>query len=165
MVFKTLMARCALVTACTLMTVTPAQAQFWQCAPFARMISGIAIRGNANTWWAQAAGRYLRGSVPKVGSVLAFEATRRMRVGHVAMVSKIVSAREVLLTHANWSRRGGVERDVRAIDVSDAGDWSKVKVWFAPNGGLGTSSYPTKGFIYSGKDSVEVASVDESVAS
>jgi len=139
----------------------------WQCAPFARMISGIAIRGNANTWWAQAAGRYLRGDIPKVGAVLAFEATRRMRVGHVAMVSKIVSAREVLLTHANWSHRGGVERNVRAVDVSAAGDWSQVKVWFAPQGGLGTSAYPTKGFIYSGKTdaAVELAAIDESAAS
>ena len=33
--------------------------------------------------------------------------------------------------------------------MSEAGDWSMVKVWYGPNGGLGTSSYPTKGFIYS----------------
>jgi surface antigen len=56
----------------------------------------------------------------------------------------------VLLTHANWSRPGAIERDVRAIDVSAAGDWSEVKVWYGPLGGLGTSSYPTSGFIYSG---------------
>ncbi len=72
-----------------------------------------------------------------------------MRLGHVAMVSEVVSDREVLLTHANWSRRGGIERNVRAVDVSEAGDWSMVKVWYGPNGGLGTSAYPTKGFIYS----------------
>lgn len=130
------------------MTVTAAQAQFWQCAPYAREISGIQIRGNANTWWGQAAGRYERGNAPKIGAVLSFQSTRRMRVGHVAMVSQVVSDREVLLTHANWSRRGGIERDVRAIDVSPAGDWSMVKVWYGPQGGLGTSSYPTNGFIY-----------------
>lgn len=132
------------------MTATPATAQFWQCAPYAREISGIQIRGNANTWWGQAAGRYDRGDRPTVGAVLSFKSTRRMRVGHVAMVSAVVSAREVLLTHANWSRRGGVERNVRAVDVSPAGDWSEVKVWYAPQGGLGTSAYPTNGFIYSG---------------
>jgi len=98
----------------------------------------------------QAAGRYERGHAPRVGAVLAFQSTRRMRVGHVAMVSKVVSDREVLLTHANWSRPGGIERDVRAVDVSAAGDWSEVKVWYGPTGGLGTSSYPTNGFIYSG---------------
>ena len=148
MQFKKFTARAALVLSCGLMTATGANAQFWQCAPYAREISGIQIRGNANTWWGQAAGRYERGNQPKVGAVLSFQATRRMRVGHVAMVSRVVSDREILLTHANWSRRGGIERDVRAIDVSPNGDWSMVKVWYAPNGGLGTSDYPTNGFIY-----------------
>ncbi len=148
--FKALAARFALVVSCGLMTATPAAAQFWQCVTFARSVSGIEIRGNANTWWSQAEGRYERGHTPKAGSVLAFSPTSRMRVGHVAMVSKVVSDREVLLTHANWSRPGAVETNVRAIDVSDAGDWSMVKVWYGPQGGLGTSAYPTKGFIYSG---------------
>ncbi|WP_200918720.1 CHAP domain-containing protein [Sphingomonas sp. Leaf231] len=133
------------------MTTAPAQARFLQCAPFARDVSGIDIHGNANTWWGQAAGRYDRGTAPQVGAVMAFKSTRSMPVGHVAMVSRIVSEREVLLTHANWSRRGGIERDVRAIDVSSAGDWSAVRVWFAGVGDLGTSSYPLAGFIYAGK--------------
>ena len=150
---KALTARFALMVSCGLLTATPAAAQFWQCAPYARSVSGIEIRGNANTWWSQAAGRYERGHTPIAGSVLAFESTARMRVGHVAMVSKVVGAREVLLTHANWSRRGGIERDVRAVDVSAAGDWSLVKVWYGPQAGLGTSSYPTSGFIYSGHSS------------
>ena len=144
-------ARFALVFSCGLLTATPAAAQFWQCAPYAREVSGIQIRGNANTWWGQAAGRYERGHTPKEGAVLAFEATRRMRVGHVATVSKVVSEREVLLTHANWSRPGRVEFDVRAVDVSAAGDWSLVKVWYGPQHGLGTSAYPTNGFIYGSK--------------
>ena len=148
MTIRTLAARFALVVSCALLTATPAMAQFWQCAPYARTISGIEIRGNANTWWGQAAGRYARGHAPKIGAVLAFASTSRMRLGHVAMVSEVVSDREVLLTHANWSRRGGIERDVRAIDVSANGDWSLVKVWYGPQGGLGTSAYPTKGFIY-----------------
>ena len=148
--FRAFAARFALVVSCSLMAATPAMAQFWQCAPYARTISGISIHGNANTWWSQAAGRYARGHAPKVGAVLAFASTGRMRLGHVAMVSEIVSDREVLLTHANWSRRGGIERNVRAIDVSEAGDWSRVKVWYAPMGGLGGSVYPVNGFIYSG---------------
>lgn len=149
--FRGFAARFALVVACTLMTAIPAQAKgmFWQCATYARAISGVDIHGNAWTWWDQAAGRYERGSTPKVGSVMSFQRTARMPLGHVAMVSKVVSDREVLLTHANWSRAGGVERDVRAVDVSAAGDWSEVKVWFAPVGGLGTSTYPVNGFIYS----------------
>lgn len=142
-------ARCALVVSCGLMTASPALAQFWQCAPYARAISGIDIHGNASTWWSQAAGRYDRGHAPKEGAVLAFASSGHMRAGHVAMVSKVVSDREVLLTHANWSRRGAIERDVRAVDVSAAGDWSLVKVWYGPQGDLGTTAYPARGFIYS----------------
>ena len=148
--FRAFAARFALVVSCSLMAATPAMAQFWQCAPYAREISGIDIHGNANTWWAQAAGHYARGHAPKAGAVLAFASSGRMRLGHVAMVSEVISDREVLLTHANWSRRGGIERNVRAVDVSAAGDWSQVKVWYGPTGGLGTSSYPVNGFIYPG---------------
>ena len=139
-------ARFALVVSCALMTAAPAAAQFWQCAPFARSVSSIQLHGIASAWWGQAAGRYARGHAPKVGAVLAFDATHRMRVGHVAMVQEIVSDREVLLTHANWSRRGQVEHDVRAIDVSPAGDWTQVRVQL--RGAMGTSAYPTRGFIY-----------------
>lgn len=129
----------------------PAQAsasRYLQCVPFARDASGIDIRGNAKTWWSQAAGRYERGNVPREGSVLTLPGSGHMRLGHVAMVSKVVNAREILLTHANWSRRGGIERNVRAVDVSDSGDWSRVKIWFARTGDLGTTSYPAYGFIY-----------------
>ena len=148
MKFGVLTVRFALVAVCALMTVVPAQARFWQCAPYAREVSGIQIFGNANTWWSQAAGKYERGDVPKVGAVLSFRSTGKMRLGHVAMVAAVVSDREVLLNHANWSRRGGIEHTARAIDVSAAGDWSEVKVFYGPQGGLGTSVYPTNGFIY-----------------
>ena len=148
---KAFAARFALVASCALMTAVPASARYLQCVPFARDVSGIEIHGNAHTWWGQAAGRYQRGQLPQVGAVMNFKAVRSMPVGHVAMVSRIVSDREVLLTHANWSRRGGIERDVRAVDVSEAGDWSVVRVWFAGVGGLGTTRYPLAGFIYSGQ--------------
>jgi surface antigen len=149
--FKALAARFALVVSCGLMMASPAAAQFWQCATYAREISGIDIHGNANTWWGQAEGRYDRGHAPKAGAVLAFSATSRMRVGHVATVAKVINDHEVLLTHANWSRPGAIETNVRAIDVSPNGDWTMVKVWYGPQGGLGTTAYPTKGFIYSGR--------------
>lgn len=126
----------------------PAIAGTLQCAPFARQVSGIDIHGNANSWWGQAEGRYDRGQEPRVGAVLAFSSSRSMPVGHVAMVSKVVNAREVLLTHANWSYRGGIERDVRAVDVSPNNDWSDVRVWYGPIGNLGRRSNPAKGFIY-----------------
>ncbi|MDB5683759.1 MAG: amidase [Sphingomonas bacterium] len=145
---------------------TPATAQYLQCAPFAREASGIQLFGNAATWWGQASGKYDRGDAPKLGAVLVFKATGAMRVGHVAMVSQIVSDREIKLTHANWSvingRRGQIERDVTAIDVSSRGDWSEVRVWYAPIRGLGTKSYPVYGFVYSGKSQprIQLASAD-----
>ena len=143
-------ARFALVAACCLATAAPAEAKFWQCATYAREVSGVSIHGNAWTWWAQAAGRYQRGNAPKIGAVMSFQRTARMPLGHVATVSAVLGDREVLLTHANWSRPGGIERNVRAVDVSAAGDWSKVKVWYAPSQDLGSSVYPVNGFIYAG---------------
>jgi surface antigen len=132
----------------TLAIATPAAAGTLQCAPYARQVSGIQLFGNANTWWDQAAGQYDRGHQPRVGAVLAFSSSRSMRVGHVAMVSQVVSDREVRLTHANWSYRGGIERDVRAIDVSANNDWTDVRVWYGPIGDLGLRSNPAHGFIY-----------------
>ncbi|MFW2831730.1 CHAP domain-containing protein [Sphingomonas sp. ID0503] len=133
---------------------TPAQAagSYLQCAPFARAFSGIQLFGAAYSWWQQATGRYAQGSAPQVGSVLVFKAVDSMRSGHVATVTQIVSDRIVKVTHANWSvingRRGQVERDVTVVDASDKGDWSKVKVWYAPIKSVGQKAYPTYGFIY-----------------
>ena len=124
-----------------------------QCVPFARAASGIAIYGDAWTWWDQAEGRYRRGEEPRVGAVIVFAKTARLPLGHVAVVSRIVERRVLMLTHANWSRqngeRGHTEQDVTLYDVSPANDWSDVKVWYRDNEGLGSSIYPVKGFIYS----------------
>lgn len=128
--------------------VSPATAGVLQCAPFARQVSGIQIFGNAETWWNQAEGHYDRGQEPRAGAVLAFAASRSMPVGHVTMVSKVVGPREVLLTHANWSYRGRIEHNVRAVDVSANNDWSDVRVWYGPIGDLGLRSNPAHGFIY-----------------
>lgn len=43
-----------------------------QCVPYARIVSGVEIRGDALTWWDQAAAQYQRGHEPKKGAVLAF---------------------------------------------------------------------------------------------
>ncbi len=126
-----------------------------QCVPFARQVSGIQLYGDALTWWDQAEGRYARGREPKVGAVMSFRPHGPMTLGHVAMVSKVIDDRTVLLRHANWSpidgRRGNVELDVRAVDVSPANDWSEVRVWYAPIGDLGTTHWPVNGFIYKHK--------------
>jgi len=126
-----------------------------QCVPFAREASGIQLFGDAHTWWDEAAGHYARGHEPKVGAVMSFRPHGPMTLGHVAMVSKVIDERTVLLRHANWSpidgRRGNVELDVRAVDVSPDNDWSEVRVWYAPIGDLGTTHWPVNGFIYKHK--------------
>ena len=119
-----------------------------QCVTYARQVSEVQISGNARDWWAGAEGRYERGRAPKPGAVLAFASTRAMPYGHVAVVSKIVDNRHILINHANWSRAGMVERGVMAVDVAATGDWSEVRVWYAPTRSLGLRPSAAKGFIY-----------------
>jgi hypothetical protein len=127
-----------------------------ECVPFARAASGIQIYGNAWTWWDQARGRYARGHAPRVGAVIVFARSSRLRLGHVAVISRIVTPRVAMVTHANWSRRDGVrghtEQDVTLTDVSRDNDWSAVKVWYRDMGRLGSSVYPVYGFVYGTPD-------------
>ncbi|MFC4254511.1 CHAP domain-containing protein [Croceibacterium xixiisoli] len=122
---------------------------------YARQQSGIELFGDAYTWWGQAAGRYDRGRVPRERAVLALRPHDNLRLGHVAAVSRVVDSRTILLRHANWSpidgRRGQIEDDVRAVDVSPNNDWSMVRVWYGPSNDLGQTVWPTYGFIYPAK--------------
>lgn len=133
----------------------------WQCAQFARLFSGIQLFGDAWTWWGQALGRYARGYTPQPGSVLVFKPYGAMSRGHVAVVSQVITDRIIQVTHANWSpisgRRGQVEKDVTVVDVSQGGDWSKVKVFYDPTGDLGSTVYPTYGFVYKAANAVKDA--------
>jgi surface antigen len=125
------------------------------CVPFARSDSGIDVAGNAWQWWDNAAGVYARGSVPEAGSVLTFRSNGRMRLGHVAVVSRVVNARMVEIDHANWwgpGMRGGVARNIPVVDVSENNDWTAVRVGLGYSGDYG-SVYPTYGFIYDRADS------------
>ena len=115
------------------------------CVPFARNVSGIDIRGNAETWWNKARGLYPQGHKPAVGAVMAFQATNRNPMGHVAVVSEVVSPREVLVDHANW-HRDEVSLKMPVIDVSSRNDWSEVRLLSQPTA-FG-SVYPIQGFIY-----------------
>ena len=127
-----------------------------QCVPFARAASGIALKGNAANWWDAASGVYERGSRPEPGSVLNFRATGNMRLGHVAVVTNVLGSREIEIDHANWSvfgfTKGNISRGMKVIDVSDANDWSHVRVELGHTETFG-SVYPTYGFIYDRPDS------------
>ena len=118
------------------------------------MVSGIGVAGNAWQWWDNAAGSYARGNSPEAGGVLVFRGNRAMPMGHVGVVSRVVNTREVLIDHSNWSTgqgRGLVSRNVAVIDVSDANDWSAVRVELGHGGDFG-SVYPVYGFIYDRPD-------------
>ncbi len=124
------------------------------CVPYAREVSGIQVAGNAWEWWDNAAGLYARGNRPEIGSVLNFRANGRMRLGHVAVVTRVINAREVVVDHANWPSGGGVggiSRNVTVVDVSEANNWSAVRVELGRDGTFG-SIYPTYGFIYNRPD-------------
>ncbi|HEY0181802.1 MAG TPA: CHAP domain-containing protein [Rhodopila sp.] len=124
------------------------------CVPYARQVSGIMVTGNAWQWWQNAQGLYARGNRPEPGSVLNFRANGRMRLGHVAVVTQVVNPRQVIVDHANWpgaAARGGVSHGVTVVDVSEANNWSAVRVELGRGGQFG-SVYPTYGFIYNRPD-------------
>ena len=129
------------------------------CVPFARNASGISVGGNAWQWWDNAAGVYARGGVPESGSVLAFRSNGRMRLGHVAVVSRVINPREIEIEHANWwsaGMYGGVARNIPVVDVSAANDWTAVRVGIG--GKQFGSVYPTYGFIYDRADTGQMLS-------
>lgn len=154
----------AMIAALAALSASPARASLLdyvgECVPFARAASGIQIYGDAWTWWDKAAGKYRRGYTPREGAVIVFARSPRLPLGHVAVISRVVDSRVVMVTHANWSRvdgvRGRVEQDVTLTDVSAAGDWSAVRVWYRGSAGLGSTAYPVDGFIYGGQEAPEL---------
>ena len=74
-----------------------------------------------------------------------------MPLGHIAVVTQVLTARKILVEHANWPnavvQHGAISRDIQVLDVSDANDWSQVRVQFGEGGPMG-SIYPINGFIY-----------------
>ena len=126
------------------------------CVPYARSVTGMDIKGNAKDWWDNAAGQYARGNLPESGAVMSFRDTGGMRLGHVAVVTRVVDSRMVEIDHANWrgpgATKGNVFKSIPVIDVSDNNDWSRVRVGVGHTGGYGGTVYPTNGFIYDRPD-------------
>ena len=121
------------------------------CVPYARARSGIQLQGDAWQWWDAAGGRYDRGRAPQAGSVLVLARTARNPSGHIAVVSRVVNAREILVDHANWASgaaRGRIATDQRVVDVSGANDWSLVRVWYPRINDLGNAAFPARGFVH-----------------
>ena len=116
------------------------------CVPFARELSGIALYGDADTWWDGAEGHYARANRPEVGSVLVLQRSDRLPTGHVAVVSRVLTPRQVLVIQANWVP-GELDQDQLVIDVSDRNDWTAVRIWYPPVNQMGIHVYPAYGFI------------------
>lgn len=134
-----------------------------QCVPYARMISGIEIRGDARTWWESAAGRFRRGKEPEPGAVLVFKGSEKNPHGHVGVVAKILNKREILIDHANWLNNRKIHLATPVIDVSPENDWSAIRVWYTPGAQYGAHVYPTEGYIYSDDPRMFVTVADTNV--
>jgi len=136
-------------------SLPPGIAEPTSCVPYARARSGIELQGDAWSWWDAAAGRYGRGRVPRLGSVLVLDRTSRMRDGHVAVVARVLGPREIAVDHANWASglaRGRIATEQRVVDVSARNDWSLVRVWYPRINDLGTTAYPARGFVHPSRE-------------
>lgn len=126
------------------------------CVPYARQATGMAISGNGGQWWSNAAGLYARDNRPEVGAIMAFRSSGGMRAGHVAVVERVISSREVLIHHANWGgpgiRRGSIMRGVSVVDASPNNDWTQVRVQVGYSNENYGRTYPTYGFIHNRPD-------------
>jgi surface antigen len=121
------------------------------CVPYARNRSGLALRGDAWQWWEAASGRYRRDRAPRRGSVLVLMRTSRLPQGHLAVVSRVVSTREIRVDHANWASgaaKGRVALDQPVTDISPRNDWSVLRVWYPRVNDYGNTAYPAYGFIH-----------------
>ena len=70
----------------------------------------------------------------------------RLPSGHVAVVSRLLAPRQVLVIQANWVPDELTE-DQLAIDVSPRNDWTEVRMWWPPANAMGGHVYPAYGFI------------------
>ena len=124
-----------------------------QCVPYARDHSTVKLRGDAYTWWDQAAGRFARAAIPSEGAVMVLYNYAGPNRGHVAVVREILDARTIKVDHANWLDDGVIFTDDPVRDVSPGNDWSLVRVFNKRTGAWGTRVYPVQGFIGPGPDS------------
>ncbi|MBT5414106.1 MAG: CHAP domain-containing protein [Rhodospirillaceae bacterium] len=118
-----------------------------QCVAYARQAGAVFLRGDAWTWWDQAAGLYERSGIPRIGATMVFR-KRGRSLGHLAVVTRVIGERLIVADHANWLNQGQIHQDTPIIDVSPANDWSAVRVWYTPGGHWGGRIYPVYGFIH-----------------
>jgi hypothetical protein len=118
-----------------------------QCVPYARAHSGVSIFGDAYTWWDKSDGQYAHRAAPKLRSVMMLTGYAGPNRAHLAVVSSLISVREIRIDHANWSNDGAVYIDDPVVDVSPDNDWSEVRIWNIRSKSWGTKTYIVRGFI------------------
>ena len=116
------------------------------CVRTVKSMSDFEVRGDAWEWWGNSAGQYARGGMPAMGSVLVFQRSGSMPLGHVSLVTGLVDDRTILVDHTFGGPR--IWRSIRVIDVSPNNDWSAVRVWSGRANVLGSTVFPIYGFIY-----------------
>ena len=82
-----------------------------------------------------------------MGSVIVLARSDRLKQGHIAVVTRVVNDREILVEHANWLNKGQVHKEQPVLDVSSKNDWSAVRVWYTPDQQMGARTYPVAGFV------------------
>ena len=117
------------------------------CVEYARMRSGLAVFGDAKYWWDRARNLYARVSHPVEEAVMVFSGSKRLKRGHVAVVTEILGPRQIIVDQANWQNKGEIDHATPVLDVSPANDWSKVRVWDIRSGTFGSHVYAISGFI------------------
>lgn len=117
------------------------------CVEYARARSGLAVFGDAKFWWSRAKNLYARMATPAENAVMVFSGSKRLKKGHVAVVTDIVSKREIRVDQANWQNHGEIDHATPVLDVSAKNDWSKVRVWDMRSNGFGAHVYAISGFI------------------
>jgi hypothetical protein len=117
------------------------------CVEYARARSGLAVFGDAKFWWSHAKNLYARLSTPVEEAVMVFTADRKLRSGHVAVVTNIISDREIRVDQANWQNHGEIDRSTPIRDVSANNDWTKVRVWDMRSQTFGSHIYSISGFL------------------
>ena len=125
-------------------TETPLKKLF--CVEYARALTGFAIFGDAKFWWERARNLYARIATPAEHAVMVFTPSARLKKGHVAVVSAIISKREIRVEQANWQNHGEIDHATPVMDVSARNDWSQVRVWDTRSKAFGRV-YAVSGFI------------------
>jgi len=120
------------------------------CVEYARMRSGLAVFGDAKHWWDRAKNLYARLPHPVEEAVMVFSGSKRLKSGHVAVVTDIVSPRQIIVDQANWQNKGEIDHATPVLDVSAGNDWSLVRVWDMRSNGFGAHVYAISGFIAKG---------------